>query len=82
MGRLRIIYRLSAPGRVVELLAIGPRARIYKDALRYVERDQKNRGSLARMETTARALSYQGRAGSEADPATGRGRNHRFPARR
>lgn len=44
MGRLRIIYRLSARGRVVELLVIGPRARIYEDTLRYVERDQKNRG--------------------------------------
>jgi len=40
LGRLRIIYRLSTRGRVVELVAIGPRARIYEDTLRYVRRDQ------------------------------------------
>ena len=51
MGRLRIIYRLSTRGRVIELVAVGPRSRIYEDTLRYVKQDQtrvrdrKNQGS-------------------------------------
>ena len=40
MGRLRITYRLSTRVRVIELVAVGPPARIYEDTLRYVRRDQ------------------------------------------
>jgi len=41
VGRFRIIYRVAARGQVVELVAIGPRGRIYEETLRQVNRDQK-----------------------------------------
>ncbi len=37
VGRIRIIYR-NAEGRVVELVAIGPRARIYAETYRMIAR--------------------------------------------
>ncbi len=33
LGRLRIVYRV-APGRVIEVVAIGPRRTIYEETLR------------------------------------------------
>lgn len=40
VSRFRVIYRVSPSGRVVELIAIGPRARIYEETLRLIKRDQ------------------------------------------
>lgn len=37
VGRVRIVYRV-APGRVIELVAIGPRRTIYEDTLRLLRR--------------------------------------------
>ena len=37
VGRLRIVYRV-APGRVIELVAVGPRRTIYEDTLRFLRR--------------------------------------------
>ena len=39
VGHFRIIYQVSKRGRIVELVAIGPRARIYADTLRLIKRD-------------------------------------------
>ena len=36
-GRFRIIYRLPA-GRVIEIVAIGPRERIYEETLRLLKK--------------------------------------------
>lgn len=38
LGNLRIVYRL-AKGRVIELVAVGPRPRIYEDTYRIVRRE-------------------------------------------
>ena len=40
VGRLRVIYRVRDRSRVIELLAIGPRARIYEATLRQIRRRQ------------------------------------------
>jgi len=37
VGRVRIIYR-AVPGRVIELVAIGPRRTIYEETLRLLRR--------------------------------------------
>lgn len=37
VGRLRIVCRI-APGRIVELVAIGPRATIYEETYRLVKK--------------------------------------------
>ena len=37
VGRVRIIYR-AAPGRVIELVAVGPRRTIYEETLRRLRR--------------------------------------------
>jgi mRNA interferase RelE/StbE len=39
VSRYRIIYRIS-PGRQVEIVAIGPRARIYEETYRLVKKDK------------------------------------------
>lgn len=36
-GRFRIIYKLSA-GRVIEIVAVGPRERIYEETLRLLRK--------------------------------------------
>ena len=38
LGNLRIVYRL-AKGRVIELVAVGPRRHIYEDTYRRVRRE-------------------------------------------
>jgi mRNA interferase RelE/StbE len=38
LGNLRIVYRL-AKGRVIEVVAVGPRRHIYEDTYRRVRRD-------------------------------------------
>lgn len=43
VSRFRIIYRIAARGRIVELVAIGPRARIYADTLRVLRRKRHSR---------------------------------------
>lgn len=40
VGRFRVIYR-AGPGRSIELVAFGPRERIYEETLRLIERDEK-----------------------------------------
>jgi len=37
VGRFRIVYRV-APGRVIELVTIGPRRTIYQETLRLLRR--------------------------------------------
>jgi len=39
VGRLRIVYRIG-DSRVIEVVAVGPRQRIYEDTLRLVRRDE------------------------------------------
>jgi mRNA interferase RelE/StbE len=38
VGRFRIIHRITARGRVIELVSIGPRARVYENTLRLIRR--------------------------------------------
>lgn len=38
--RMRIVYRI-ATGRVIEVVAIGPRRTIYEETFRIISRDQK-----------------------------------------
>lgn len=38
VGRFRIVYRRSALGRIVELVAVGPRDTIYRETLRLIRR--------------------------------------------
>jgi mRNA interferase RelE/StbE len=40
VGHFRIIYRIAARGRIVELVTVGPRARVYEDTLRFIQRAQ------------------------------------------
>ena len=40
LGRLRLVYR-SGEGRVVEVVALGPRRSIYEETLRLVRRDER-----------------------------------------
>ncbi|HUK05879.1 MAG TPA: type II toxin-antitoxin system RelE/ParE family toxin [Burkholderiales bacterium] len=40
VGRFRVIYRPS-PGRNIDLVAFGPRERIYEETLRLIEREEK-----------------------------------------
>lgn len=42
VGRLRIIYRISKR-RVIEIVAIGPRKRIYEETFRLVTKELKDR---------------------------------------
>jgi mRNA interferase RelE/StbE len=39
IGRSRVIYRLGGGG--VEIVAVGPRASIYEEAVRQIRRDQQ-----------------------------------------
>ena len=39
VSHLRVIYRIAPRGRIIDVVAIGPRARIYDDTLRLLERD-------------------------------------------
>ena len=41
VGRLRIIYRFGK-NNVLEIVAIGSRARIYEETFRLIQRDQKS----------------------------------------
>ena len=41
VSRYRIICRISAPERTLEVVAIGPRARIYEETLRLVTRETR-----------------------------------------
>lgn len=40
-GRLRIIFRIVSEERVVDIVAIGPRANIYEETYRLVDRDAR-----------------------------------------
>ena len=40
VGRLRIIYRIAS-GRLLELVAVGPRDTIYEDTLRLIRRERR-----------------------------------------
>lgn len=40
IARLRIVYRIGK-GEVVEIVALGPRHRIYEETLRLVRRDER-----------------------------------------
>ncbi len=40
LGRLRIVYRL-VEGRVIEVVAIGPRRHIYEETYRRIQRSRK-----------------------------------------
>jgi len=42
VGRFRIVYRFSRNPRIVELVAMGSRERIYEETLRLVRREQDN----------------------------------------
>lgn len=39
MSRFRLVYRIG-PGRQIEIVALGPRERIYEETLRLVKKDQ------------------------------------------
>jgi mRNA interferase RelE/StbE len=39
VGRMRIIYRI-APGRVIEVVTVGPRRTIYEETVRRLRRQQ------------------------------------------
>lgn len=41
VSRFRVIYRVSPRLKIVELVAIGPRARIYEETLRLIKREEK-----------------------------------------
>jgi mRNA interferase RelE/StbE len=38
VGRFRIIYRIATRGRIIEVVTIGPRARVYESTLRLIRR--------------------------------------------
>jgi mRNA interferase RelE/StbE len=40
VGRLRVVYRVSR-NRVIEVVSVGPRRRIYEETLRLVRRDAR-----------------------------------------
>lgn len=40
IGRLRVVYRIGKGG-VVEIVAVGPRHRIYEETLRLVRREER-----------------------------------------
>ena len=40
VGRFRVIYRIGT-GRGIDLVAFGPRERIYEETMRLIERDGK-----------------------------------------
>ena len=40
VGRFRVIYRIGA-GRRIDLVAFGPRERIYEETMRLIEREEK-----------------------------------------
>ena len=42
VGRIRIIYRIVNEERTVNIIAIGPRANIYEETLRFVTRDSRD----------------------------------------
>jgi len=39
VSRFRLVYRIG-PGRQIEIVALGPRERIYEETLRLVKKDQ------------------------------------------
>lgn len=41
VSRFRIIYRVSVQDRTLEIVAIGPRARIYEETLRLITREPR-----------------------------------------
>ena len=41
VGRLRIVFRIAAEARAVDIVAIGPRTRIYEETYRLVGRDSR-----------------------------------------
>ena len=41
VGRFRIVYRLATRSRNIEILAIGPRERIYEETFRLIQREQR-----------------------------------------
>ena len=42
VSRLRIVYRIVWQERAVDIVAFGPRARIYEETLRLVSRDSQD----------------------------------------
>ena len=41
VGRLRIVFRIAAEARTVDIVAIGPRRSIYEETYRLVGRDSR-----------------------------------------
>ena len=41
VGRLRIVFRVAAESRTVDIVAIGPRTNIYEETYRLVGRDSR-----------------------------------------
>ena len=45
VGRFRIVYGIAGRDRTVDIVAIGPRARIYEETLRLIDRDSRDSGA-------------------------------------
>ena len=45
VGRFRIVYGIASRDRTVDIVAIGPRSRIYEETLRLIDRDSRDTGS-------------------------------------
>jgi mRNA interferase RelE/StbE len=41
VSRFRIVYRMAARSRNIEIVAIGPRERIYEETFRLIQREQR-----------------------------------------
>jgi mRNA interferase RelE/StbE len=41
VGRFRIVYRTTSRSRNIDILAIGPRQRIYEETFRLIQREQR-----------------------------------------
>ena len=44
VGRFHIVYGIAGRDRTVDIVAIGPRARIYEETLRLIDRDSRDSG--------------------------------------
>ena len=44
VGRFRIVYGIASQDRTVDIVAIGPRSRIYEETLRLIDRDSRDSG--------------------------------------
>jgi mRNA interferase RelE/StbE len=41
VSRFRIVYRSAEPGREIQVVAIGPRERIYEETYRLIRKESK-----------------------------------------